>query len=46
VLRYYEVVRSHPQPSHKNKKNGERAREEPSFRAVERRGDSWSGGKI
>lgn len=46
VLRYYEVFRSHPQPSPKNKKNGERAREEPSFHAVERRGDSWSGGKI
>ena len=46
VLRYYEVFRSHPQPSSKNKKNGERAREEPSSHAVERRGDSWSGGKI
>ena len=46
VLRYYEVFRSHPQPSPKNKKNGERVREEPSFHAVERRGDSWSGGKI
>ena len=46
VLRYYEVFRSHPQPSPKNIKNGERAREEPSFHAVERRGDRWSGGKI
>jgi len=46
VLRYYKVFRSHPQPSPKNKKNGERAREEPSFHAVERRGDRWSGGKI
>jgi soluble lytic murein transglycosylase-like protein len=46
VLRYYEVFRSHPQPSPKKKKNGERAREGPSFHAVERRGDSWSGGKI
>ena len=46
VLRYYEVFHSHPQPSPKNKKNGERAREEPSFHAVERRGDRWSGGMI
>ena len=43
VLRYYEVFRSHPQPSPKNKKNGEMARVEPSFHAVERREDSWSG---
>ena len=46
VLRYYEVFRSHPQPSPKNKKNGERARVEPSFHAVERRGDTWSEAKI
>jgi len=45
VLRYYEVFRSHPQPSPKNKKNGERARVEPSFHAVERRGDTWSEAK-
>ncbi len=46
VLRYYEVFRSHSPPPPKNKKNRERAREEPSFHAVERRGDSWGGGKI
>jgi soluble lytic murein transglycosylase-like protein len=46
VLRYYEMFRSHPQSSPKNKKNGERARVEPSFHAVETRGDTWSEAKI
>jgi len=45
VLRYYEMFRSHPQSSPKNKKNGERARVEPSFHAVETRGDTWSEAK-